>query len=58
MSTIIAFNPDPTRRRPERARAIATCEIVIFPGVRYEYHETQAKPPRGRIKRDRLDVAD
>ena len=65
MADILDFRPTegkPGRRERGAARA-ATCEIVIFPGVRYERWETAAKEKpkaasRKRVKRDTLEIMD
>lgn len=67
MATVLDF-PAPGTRAASAARrgGAGSAEIVIFPGIRYEYHdtsepaETPAKPKtkRSERKRDRLEIAD
>lgn len=68
MADILDFRPSEGRanRRSAGSRS-AGCEIVIFPGVRYEHWERKAeaaaqdKPARSarkRVKRDMLEIAD
>ncbi len=69
MADILDFRPTEGKsgRRNGGAHS-AGCEIVIFPGVRYEHWERQAAQPaqtqekqkagRKRVKRDRLEVMD
>ncbi len=64
MATIVDFRPIEGRstRRPSAPVEKSGCEIVIFPGVRYERWETagqeKASSDRRRKKRDRLELKD
>ena len=64
MADILDFRPTEgkTSRRPTKGAPASSCEIVIFPGVRYERWETAAKEkpksPRKRFKRDTLELND
>lgn len=58
MATILKFdaaervqNPS----EPRRLRLQKSAEIVIFPGVRYEYWPEPEAPARAAVERDRLD---
>jgi len=63
MATILDFR---CAQRPHDGRArrlMQTCEIVLFPGVRYEYHAAAPvavdKPKRRTAKkRDKLELKD
>lgn len=68
MADILDFRPTEGRasRRAAGVRG-AGCEIVIFPGVRYEHWERKAeaaaqdkpsKAVRKRVKRDTLEIVD
>jgi hypothetical protein len=46
MGKILPFAILPARR--DRGTADHTAEIVIFPGVRVEYHDPPPPPPSGR----------
>jgi hypothetical protein len=46
MATILTFAKRAARRK--RATRIAAAEIVIFPGVRVEYHDEARSPTRRR----------
>ena len=41
MANVIPF-PDPAVRRSVQPRTLAKGEVVIFPGVRVEYHDDPA----------------
>lgn len=67
MATILDFRPSGSRSGAENAGAArAPCEIVIFPGVRYERWEAASMPvsakprsrPRRSVKRDTLELKD
>lgn len=69
MADILDFRPTEGKSGRRSGGAGSTgCEIVIFPGVRYEHWERQAAPQaqaedkpkatRKRVKRDRLEVMD
>ena len=52
MAQILPFSSAERRSRPERSGMMNAAEIVIFPGVRVEYHDEPPKPagsgrPRG-----------
>lgn len=58
MATILKFAAaerlaDPTT--PRRLRARQSAEIVIFPGVRYEYWQEPEATAAPAIERDRLE---
>ena len=68
MADILDFRPSEgkTGRRGSSSGG-AGCEIVIFPGVRYERWDRSAapqqvqdapKPARKRVKRDTLEIMD
>jgi hypothetical protein len=63
MANVIAFRGEGNRNpAPARPLPIAGAEIVIFPGIRYEYHadpaaRDTAERTRTR-KRDRLEITD
>lgn len=65
MATILDF-PKPAGRAVSHAAAatVAGAQIVIFPGIRYEYHDghpkaaAQSAPSAGHASRDRLEIAD
>lgn len=70
MADILDFRPSEGKPGRRNARS-AGCEIVIFPGVRYEHWDRRAsertaetpmqdrpKASRKRVKRDRLDIMD
>lgn len=59
MANVIALKSRPRPSMPREA-AGHSAEIVIFPGVRYEYHEEPpARANRRRTeKRDVLELAD
>jgi hypothetical protein len=63
MANVIAFRGEGTRT-PAASRPLPTAgaQIVIFPGIRYEYHaepaaRDEAERPHRR-KRDRLEITD
>lgn len=56
MAVVIKFDPS-AARGTLRSGPQGPAQIVIFPGVRYEYHADAAPGARQRL-RDRLDVAD
>ena len=65
MADILDFRPTEgkfARQRLRGAAAPPSCEIVIFPGVRYDHWNAesndQSKAARKRIKRDRLDLTE
>lgn len=66
MADILDFRPVEGRSARRSGARTASCEIVIFPGVRYEHWERKASIPaqekqkaaRRRVKRDRLEIAD
>jgi hypothetical protein len=48
-------------RKTSQGAGAPTCEIVIFPGVRYERSQAvaeKAKAGRKRVKRDTLQLTD
>lgn len=58
MATILKFDAaervhNPTE--PRRLQVEKSAEIVIFPGVRYEYWLEPEAPARVAVERDRLD---
>ena len=64
MATILEFRSG-TRNSPLRARnLLEACEIVFFPGVRYDYaappmpSQAKAKRVRTNRKRDKLELKD
>lgn len=64
MADILDFRPAEGKlgRRAAGAAGASPCEIVIFPGVRYERWETATKDKpktgRKRVKRDTLELTD
>ena len=63
MATILEFRSGHTTHRTARARRLplTSCEIVIFPGVRYEYNvlaidAAQKSRRKGARKRDKLEI--
>jgi len=64
MAVILDFRATSARAPSAQRRAGAgSAEIVIFPGIRYEYHDEPrpaeaAKPGRTARKRDRLEIVD
>jgi hypothetical protein len=55
MAIVIKFDPS-AARGSVRSGPQGPAQIVIFPGVRYEYHGDAAQA--ARRQRDRLDIAD
>lgn len=57
MATILSFKAADRGITSQRDRALAGCEIVLFPGVRYEYQaapaETEASKPKRKTPRTR-----
>ena len=43
--------------KPSRPHSRGVGEVVIFPGIRVEYHEFPPEPPKGRDRRARRDAA-
>ena len=62
MATILEFRPERTKQRAAHGRRLPLdCEVVLFPGVRYEYSVQAADvAPKGRRKavrkRDKIDL--
>lgn len=59
MATIIEFPVQDARAASRRKAAVATAEVVIFPGIRYEYWEERTErvsPSVRRVNRDLLEV--
>ena len=63
MATILEFRGSGARSgaaKPTKGRR-ASAEVIIFPGIRVEYHDEPAPPrqeERRRAKRDTLDIID
>ena len=67
MATIVNFKPaDSSSHRETVRRESSACEIILFPGVRYErWAETHAETPKTttsgkkpRAKKRKLEMAD
>jgi len=43
--------------KPSRPHSQRAGEVVIFPGIRVEYHEFPPEPPKGRHRRAKRDAA-
>lgn len=58
MATILKFDaPERTAgtSQPRRLQVRQSAEIVIFPGVRYEYWQEPKEATGQQVKRDRLE---
>lgn len=53
MAEILPFAASATRA--ERPRGGSTGEIIIFPGVRVEYHDHPPQPPAKQPRRGKRD---
>ncbi len=64
MATILEFRNEARQSRHRARNLLDACEVVFFPGVRYEYTAppmpSQAKAKRARTyrKRDKLELKD
>lgn len=57
MATILKFNASDRQSgaAPRRLRPRQSAEIVIFPGIRYEYWQEPEQGSAEPVKRDRLE---
>lgn len=56
MGSVVAFQPRSAATVRKQPAAGLSASIVIFPGVRYERHETRSQPsltPRGEARREK-----
>lgn len=51
MATILSFKAADRGITSHRGRTLAGCEIVLFPGVRYEYEAAPVEPEASKPKR-------
>jgi hypothetical protein len=66
MATILTFRPTAPERDDSAARAKASAEVIVFPGVRYERWEEagEAAPPQSSrtkspdVRRDVLELVE
>ena len=56
MATIIEFPVQDARLASRRKSAHATAEVVIFPGIRYEYWEERSERSTRSVRRGERDL--
>ena len=51
MATILDFKPVQTGRTTPTRAAQSSAELIFFPGIRYERHDSEPAPAHDRKKR-------
>lgn len=51
MATILSFKAADRGNTSQRGQSFNGCEIVLFPGIRYEYQAAPVEPEASKVKR-------